>query len=360
MRVTRPGQPKGWFSRFVRAHDIAIWTIFLYSVIVAEACAPGAAILPYLQAKESRHVQCRRRAVRASHSNARAEASRRNGAKSRGPTTQDGKARSAQNALKHGFRAQKHMVLPGENAAEFAELEAALIEELAPEGALQAALARRVVSAVWRLSRAERLEAELFAENHLVGRSLGLALIRDCNEARAFDTLLRYRGGTLAEFWRALRTLKALQAERAAIAPATPAPQLMIEPPARTGCIGTVHGQEAAEAQPSGNPVEPESRGNLRESEPAPAASEPARRPEEPHAPVSEPAALPAVAPALLRRDPGPDEPEKGDAAIADARAHPQVAAGKPSPRSPHTTCAALRPGAMLTPAPGWLPAPQR
>jgi hypothetical protein len=46
---------------------------------------------------------------------------------------------------------------------------------------------------------------------------LGHALIRDCNGgARSFDTLLRYRGGALAELWRALRTLKALQAERAA------------------------------------------------------------------------------------------------------------------------------------------------
>jgi hypothetical protein len=160
---------------------------------------------------------------------ARAEASRRNGAMSRGPKTPEGKARSAQNALKHGLRAQKHVVLPGEDAAEFQALEAALLEELAPEGALQTVLARRVVAATWRLERAERLEAELFAEERLPGRSLGLALIRDCNGARSFDTLLRYRGGTLAELWRALRTLKALQAEAASrphemrdVAPALP------------------------------------------------------------------------------------------------------------------------------------------
>ena len=67
-------------------------------------------------------------------SNARAEASRKNGAKSRGPKTDEGKARSAQNALKHGMRAQKYLVLPDEDAAEFAELEAALVEELAPVG----------------------------------------------------------------------------------------------------------------------------------------------------------------------------------------------------------------------------------
>ena len=167
---------------------------------------------------------------------ARAEASRRNGAKSRGPKTPEGKARSAQNSLKHGFRAQKHMVLPSESAAEFKELEAALMEELAPEGALQAALAQRVVSAVWRLSRAERLEAELFERHHYPGGNLGLALIRDCNGgARSFDTLLRYRGGALAELWRALRTLKALQAERAII---VPAPEAHARPAAKEEALG--------------------------------------------------------------------------------------------------------------------------
>ena len=44
-----------------------------------------------------------------------------------------------------GLRAQKHVVLPGEDAAAFHALEAALIEELAPEGALQSVLAQRVV-----------------------------------------------------------------------------------------------------------------------------------------------------------------------------------------------------------------------
>ena len=146
---------------------------------------------------------------------ARAAASRRNGARSSGPKTPEGKARSCQNALKHGLRAQKHMVLPGESTA-FEALEAALLEELAPEGALQTVLARRVVAAAWRLERAKHLEAGLFSWNQLggAGRNLGLALTRDCNGARAFDTLLRYRGGTLAELWRALRTLKALQAEQ--------------------------------------------------------------------------------------------------------------------------------------------------
>jgi hypothetical protein len=94
-------------------------------------------------------------------SSARSEASRRNGAKSRGPKSPEGKARSAQNALKRGLRAQKYLVLPEEDADEFAGLEAAMIEELAPVGALQTVLARRVAVAAWRLARADRIEAEL-------------------------------------------------------------------------------------------------------------------------------------------------------------------------------------------------------
>jgi hypothetical protein len=172
---------------------------------------------------------------------ARAAASRRNGAKSCGPKTPQGKACSSQNALKHGLRAQKFVVVAGESPKEFEALEAALVEELAPDGALQGLLAARIARAAWRLERAERIEAGLF-EHHLRGeRNLGVALIRDGNGARAFDTLLRYRGTTLAELWRALRLLKALQAETAA------GPQAMREV------------QRAAIEQ---QPIEPEARRN--------------------------------------------------------------------------------------------------
>jgi hypothetical protein len=150
---------------------------------------------------------------------ARAEASRKNGAKSKGPTSAEGKARSAQNALKHGLRAQKFVVVGDESAEAFAAFEAALVADLAPEGALQALLAGRIARAAWRLQRAERIEAELFArqmKDPFGDGDLGLALIRDGNGARAFDTLLRYRGAAQAELFRTLRTLHALQGEAAA------------------------------------------------------------------------------------------------------------------------------------------------
>jgi hypothetical protein len=201
---------------------------------------------------------------------ARAAASRRNGARSRGPKTPEGKARSARNALKHGMRAQQCIVLPGERASAFDAFAAALLADLAPQGALQTVLAQRVVAASWRLARAERLEAELFAQNMLAGHGLGLALIRDGNGARAFDTLLRYRGGSLAELWRSLRTLKALQTEAAApqaeqvvqVRGDAPEPATLAEPPLLAG--------------PREMPIKPESRGNPDNCAPPPAASVPA------------------------------------------------------------------------------------
>jgi hypothetical protein len=145
---------------------------------------------------------------------ARAAASRANGAKSKGPRTAEGKARSAQNALKHGLCAKKHVLLPEDSRAEFKALESALLEDLRPEGALQTLLAHRLVAAAWRLARADRLEFGL-----LIGadprESPGRALVRDGRAAAAFATLVRYRGGAQAELFRTLKVFKALQAAAA-------------------------------------------------------------------------------------------------------------------------------------------------
>jgi hypothetical protein len=164
---------------------------------------------------------------------ARALASRKNGARSRGPKTAAGKARSARNALKHGLCAKKLLVLPEEDAAEFEAFEAALLAELAPVGALQAVLAQRVVSAAWRLMRADRIEAEVLAFRSDPSADLGLAVIRDGNGTRSVETVLRYRNGATTEFLRALKTLQALQAEARTHAgrSAAPARQRRASPP---------------------------------------------------------------------------------------------------------------------------------
>jgi hypothetical protein len=63
---------------------------------------------------------------------------------------------------------------------------------------------------------------------------LALALIRDGNGTGSIDTLMRYRGRAQADFYRALRTLKALQEEAATPAAGTSSPPERDEPESRT------------------------------------------------------------------------------------------------------------------------------
>jgi hypothetical protein len=76
----------------------------------------------------------------------------------RGPRTEEGKARSRMNALKHGLRAR---VLPlTEDSGEFAELVERLRRTYQPEDEVEAELVAALAAAMWKEARADRLEAE--------------------------------------------------------------------------------------------------------------------------------------------------------------------------------------------------------
>ena len=85
----------------------------------------------------------------AARSPAQIEAPRRNGARSRGPVTEEGKARASRNALKHGLTAMHHLVLEDEAPSELEELTARLMAEVAPMSEIEARLARRLAIAFW-------------------------------------------------------------------------------------------------------------------------------------------------------------------------------------------------------------------
>ena len=150
-------------------------------------------------------------------SNARAAASRKNGAKSRGPKTPRGQgARGAKCAEARHAGAEDTWCCRRRMPPSSRRSRAQSWRSWRRKASLQTLLARRVAVAAWRLERADRMEAEVLEFRSYEDANAGLALIRDGNATRSFDTLMRYRGAAMAEFWRALKTLKALQAEQAA------------------------------------------------------------------------------------------------------------------------------------------------
>ena len=84
---------------------------------------------------------------------AQIEASRLNGAKSQGPTTEEGKATSSQNGVKHGLLATS-VVIKGESHEKFQELLDSLVIEWLPFNFDEYALIEGMAVARWRQMRA--------------------------------------------------------------------------------------------------------------------------------------------------------------------------------------------------------------
>ena len=96
-------------------------------------------------------------------SQSKSQSARSNGAKSHGPTSEAGRRRSSQNALKHGFSAET-IVLPTEDSAEFNQLLAAYTNQFLPNGPVELDLVHQMVAAKWRLRRLSTIETQLFAK----------------------------------------------------------------------------------------------------------------------------------------------------------------------------------------------------
>src|SRR3954447_22543948 len=99
----------------------------------------------------------------ATRSPAQIEASRRNGAHSRGPVTPEGKERASRNALKHGLTATRHLVLEDEVPGALEALIATVAEATNATSEIEARVARRLAIALWKGERAKKIETALFA-----------------------------------------------------------------------------------------------------------------------------------------------------------------------------------------------------
>jgi hypothetical protein len=89
--------------------------------------------------------------------NKQIEASRRNGAQSRGPVTSEGKASSASNATRHGL-SSKVVVLSNESQDEFTRVLESYTAHWNPVGQPEIDLVHDIVAARWRLNRILALE----------------------------------------------------------------------------------------------------------------------------------------------------------------------------------------------------------
>ena len=143
-----------------------------------------------------------------SPSSARQSANAANAQFSTGPRTPDGKARSAQNARKHGLTTKDLLIGP-EDREEFDELLAGLQADVAPQGTLQQTLFDELVSSAWNLRRVRRLQTELCAH-----AATYQEVLTDELQSK-LDRLARYKARIERTFHRSLNQLKALQTNAA-------------------------------------------------------------------------------------------------------------------------------------------------
>jgi len=157
-------------------------------------------------------------------SEARHTANSANARLSTGPRTEEGKARSSQNAHTHGLTAAQ-LVIASEDHQEFDDLHAQLQADVRPQGALQQTLFEQLVASAWNLRRIRRMEAELMAAAQTY-----LDILDNPELTRKLDRLARHQTRFERSFHRSLRELKSLQTDAALAATLPPAFIQRIQP----------------------------------------------------------------------------------------------------------------------------------
>jgi hypothetical protein len=147
---------------------------------------------------------------------AQSAAARLNGARSAGPATAAGKARSSLNSVRHGLCQRTFFLLPDEDPGEFAAHEALWLAAWSPRDLHEHEAAAAAIRAMWREVRADRLEAHVLSDLFAAGR-IEDAAEREVARAASFRqlaTLLRYQGRIEREHRQAMAALESLRQRR--------------------------------------------------------------------------------------------------------------------------------------------------
>ncbi|MGH9720498.1 MAG: hypothetical protein ACRD8O_09810 [Bryobacteraceae bacterium] len=190
--------------------------------------------------------------------------SRANGAKSRGPVTPEGRAKSSMNALKHGLTAET-LVVDGENPDELPGLIAMTVDYFQPQNDFETELVLELAAIRWRLRRVPKIETGLFDKRQAFAQIFVTDYAEVSGQQRlgeiyhgieeSLDLLTRYETRLQRRYNQALANLLKLRAAAAKPAP-TPAPpdqkeNALIEPNPKSGHQDVVHPPDGPRYRPS-------------------------------------------------------------------------------------------------------------
>jgi hypothetical protein len=159
-------------------------------------------------------------------SDLKSQTARANGAKSRGPVTAEGKARSSANSRRHGLTAS--VLIDGESDEHFQLLLADFMDQFQPQTGVETDLVEVMAIARWRLRRLLSIETNLF-ELEMVSRRkqinadhkgldqqgrLTFAFQKLSDTGNSLALLIRYEGSLNRSYDKALKQLLQLQSSR--------------------------------------------------------------------------------------------------------------------------------------------------
>jgi hypothetical protein len=165
----------------------------------------------------------------------KSDTARINGAKSHGPVTPEGRAKSAANSRTHGLAA-KYLLLPNESNEHFELFRDDYLEQFQPQTGVEADLVEVMVIARWRLRLFLSIESHLFdteiarrqkqidAKFNDMDQDARLAWVFQhmADNGQSIALLIRYEGSINRSYEKALKQLLLLQSRRPTPPPSGP------------------------------------------------------------------------------------------------------------------------------------------